>query len=160
SAVARTPTSAWINASSSRSHAWSSPGSNAAAWICSVSARRDFESESRSRENIPACRSSGSGAPSASPSSCAQLLATAAPDSRDVERGLNLVEQVERTRPREEQREEERDRAERLLAAREKRQPLHPLAGRPQLDLDPRLALLVLGVRQAQTSFAAGEERR
>src|SRR5947208_2342022 len=83
-----------------------------------------------------------------------------AADVRVVERRLHLVEEVERTGPRKEQREEERDRAERLLAAREKRQPLHPLARRPQLDLDPRLALLVLGVRQAQTPFAAGEERR
>src|SRR5437764_14273315 len=83
-----------------------------------------------------------------------------AADVRVVERRLHLIEEVERTGPREEQREEERDRVERLLAAREKRQPLHPLARRPQLDLDSGLALLVLGVRQAQTSFAAGEERR
>src|SRR5438067_3252771 len=226
SAVARTPTSAWISASSSRSHAWSSPGSNAAAWICSVSARRDFESESRSRENMPACRSSGSGSPSASPSSCAQLLATAAHDSgelrradrfgffarqpprvvlrdavaahrdpvqdvgglhralllrdhdelrtvrvpaqqrdeaaavRVVERSLDLVEQIERTGPGEEQGEEERDRAERLLAARQERQPLHLLARGPQLDLDAGLALLVLRVGQAQAPFATREERR
>ena len=69
SAVAGTPTSAWISASSSRSHARSSPGSNAATAICSVSARRDFESESRSRANRPARSASGSGAASASPSS-------------------------------------------------------------------------------------------
>src|SRR5439155_559995 len=109
SAVARTPTSAWISASSSRSQARSSPGSNAAAWICSVRARRDFESESRWRE----------------------------------EKG-----------------EEERDRAERLLAARQERQPLHLLAGGPQLDLDAGLALLVLRVGQAQAPFATREERR
>ena len=35
-----------------------------------------------------------------------------------VERGLDLVQEVERARPREEVREQERDRAERLLAAR------------------------------------------
>jgi hypothetical protein len=40
-----------------------------------------------------------------------------AADVRVVERGLDLVEEVERARPREEEREEERDRAERLLAA-------------------------------------------
>src|SRR5438309_4197285 len=83
-----------------------------------------------------------------------------AADVRVVERRLDLVEQIERTRPREEQGEEERDRTQRLLAAREKRQPLHSLARRPQLDLDSRLALLVLGVRQAQAPLAAREERR
>jgi hypothetical protein len=40
-----------------------------------------------------------------------------APDIRVVERRLDLVEQIERTGAREEEREEERDRAERLLAA-------------------------------------------
>jgi len=42
-----------------------------------------------------------------------------AADVRVVERCLDLVEKVERARPGEEQREEERDRAERLLAAGE-----------------------------------------
>src|SRR5581483_7629413 len=42
-----------------------------------------------------------------------------AADVRVVERGLDLVEQVERAGPGEEQREQERDRAERLLAAGE-----------------------------------------
>src|SRR5947209_13719716 len=46
--------------------------------------------------------------------------------------GLDLVEQVERTRTREEEREQERDRAERLLAAGEQRQPRHLLAGRTE----------------------------
>ena len=59
-----------------------------------------------------------------------------APDVRVVEGRLDLVEQVEGARPREEEREEERDRAERLLAAREKREPRDPLAGRLELDLD------------------------
>src|SRR5438132_11873115 len=83
-----------------------------------------------------------------------------AADVRVVERRLDLVEQIERTRAREEEREEERDRAERLLAAGEKRQPLHLLAGRPQLDLDARLLLLVVGLRDAQAALAAREERR
>src|SRR5438094_7061497 len=73
-----------------------------------------------------------------------------AADVRVVERGLDLVEQIERTGPSEEQREEERDGSECLLAARQERQALHLLAGRPQLDLDAGLALLVLGVGQAQ----------
>ena len=42
-----------------------------------------------------------------------------AADVRVVERGLDLVEQVERARPGEEESEEKRDRAERLLAAGE-----------------------------------------
>ena len=66
-------------------------------------------------------------------------------------------------RPREEEREEERDRAERLLAAREQREPRHPLAGGAQLDLDARLRVLVLalelGLGQAQPALAAREER-
>src|SRR5438477_6672787 len=73
SAVARTPTSPAMSASSSRSQCASSPGSNTAAASSPVSARRDFESESRSREKKrPPC-SSGSGAAPSSPSSCAQL---------------------------------------------------------------------------------------
>src|SRR5581483_452097 len=79
-------------------------------------------------------------------------------DVRVVERGLDLVEQVERARPGEEEREQERDRAERLLAAREEREPRDALAGRAQLDLDAGLPVLVrLG--QAQPALAAGEER-
>src|SRR5581483_533992 len=60
----------------------------------------------------------------------AQELDEAA-DVRVVERDLDLVEEVERARPREEEREEERDRAERLLAAGEEREPRHLLARRP-----------------------------
>src|SRR5213080_917621 len=76
--------------------------------------------------------------------------------------GLDLVEQVERAGPREEQGEQERDRAERLLAAREEREALHLLAARAQLDLDPRPALLVavLGLGQAEPALPAREERR
>ena len=83
-----------------------------------------------------------------------------AADVRVVERGLDLVEQVERARPREEEREEERDRAERLLAAGEQREPGDALPGRPQLDLDARLLALLLRLGQAQPALAAGEERR
>src|SRR4030095_1517425 len=68
-----------------------------------------------------------------------------------VEGGLDLVEEVERARPREEEREQERDRAERLLATREERQPGDALAGRAELDLDPGLATL-LPIDAAQTT--------
>src|SRR5581483_9968679 len=81
-------------------------------------------------------------------------------DVRVVERRLDLVEQVERARPREEQREQERDRAERLLAAGEQRQPGDALPGRPQLDLDARLLALLLRLGEAQPPPAAREARR
>src|SRR5947208_8202312 len=176
SAVAGTPTSARISASSSRSQAASSPGSNVADASSAVSARRLFDSESRRREKRPVRSASGSGCAFSSPSSCAQLrgnrgglLAWQAPrndlrdpvgahrhpiedirglhrpllvrdddelrairvaaqqldeatDVRIVERGLDLVEQVERAWPCEEEREQERDRPKGLLASRLQRQ--------------------------------------
>ena len=64
-----------------------------------------------------------------------------------VEGGLDLVQDVERARPREEDGEHERQRHERLLAARQQGQPLGGLARRGHLDLDARLALLLLLVR-------------
>ena len=74
-------------------------------------------------------------------------------DVRVVEGGLDLVQEVERVRPREEEREQERDRAKRLLAAREERESRHLLAGGAELDLDPELRVLVLafelGLREA-----------
>src|SRR4029079_5549043 len=76
-----------------------------------------------------------------------------------VERGLDLVEEGERARVGEEEREEDRDRAERLLAAREQRQPRDLLARGPQLDLDPGLhagAVLVVRIHDPQTAVAAG----
>src|SRR5438874_7149779 len=228
SAVEGTPTSAAINASSSRSQAASSAGSNFPAAICSVSARRLLPSESRRREKKPAWSASVSSAPSASPSSSAQDLATAAnasralagcgercfprhaprddlrdavgahrdaveavcrlhrpllvrdhdelgpigvapqqldeaADVRVVERGFDLVQQIERAWTREEEGEEKRDRTKRLLAAREKRELGHALAGRAQLDLDPWLRTVVgtvlVRLAQPQTALAAGEER-
>src|SRR4029079_13402875 len=75
-----------------------------------------------------------------------------------VERGLAFVEQVERARTGEEEREQGRDPAEGLLAAREQREPRHALAPRPELDLDAWL-LAVLAIGQAQAAFAAREER-
>src|SRR4029077_16001751 len=71
-----------------------------------------------------------------------------AADVRVVEGGLDLVEKVERARSREEQGEQEGNRAESLLAAREKRKARDPLAGRAELDLDPGLLSLLRGLRQ------------
>ena len=79
SAVAGTPTSAVISASSSRSQAASSSGSNAATAICSVSARRELPSESRSRPKKPCCSSGVSSVPAgSSPSSSPHVRGTAA----------------------------------------------------------------------------------
>ncbi len=83
-----------------------------------------------------------------------------ATDVRVVERRLDLVEEVERARPGEEEREEERDRTERLLATGEQRQARHALPGRAQLDLDAGLFALLLGLGHPQPPLAAGEERR
>src|SRR5207244_3290162 len=208
-----TPTSARISAASNRSHAASSPGSNAADASSAVRAVLLFESESRSRENSPARAASGSACAFSAPSSWAQLrgnrgglLAWQAPgndlrdpvgahrhavedirglhrpllvrdddelrairvaaqqldeatDVRIVERGLDLVEQVERAWPCEEEREQERDRAKGLLASRQQRQARHLLSGRSELDLDARLLFFVLGLGEAESTFAAGEER-
>src|SRR5438067_2432403 len=67
------------------------------------------------------------------------------------------------SRRREEEGEEKRDRTKRLLAAREKRELGHALAGRAQLDLDPWLRTVVgtvlVRLAQPQTALAAGEER-
>src|SRR4029434_10677411 len=82
-----------------------------------------------------------------------------AADVRVVEGSLDLVEQVEGTRSRQEEREQERDRAERLLAARQEREPRHLLAGRTELDLDARLRLLLFGLCEAEAALAAREER-
>src|SRR4029079_12442138 len=84
-----------------------------------------------------------------------------AADVRVVERGLDLVQEVERMRTGEEEREQERDRAESLLAAREERQPRDLLAGRAELDLDALLGVLVLAfelrLREPQPALAARE---
>src|SRR5690606_1829025 len=58
------------------------------------------------------------------------------PQVRVVERGLHLVEDVERARSRLEDRDEQRDRSERALAARKQRQPLDLLSDRPHRHLD------------------------
>ena len=82
-------------------------------------------------------------------------------DVRVVERRLDLVEEVERARLREEEREQERDRAERLLAAGEQRQARDLLPRGAELDLDARLDVLaVLRRDEPQPPLAAGEQRR
>ena len=80
-------------------------------------------------------------------------------DVRVVERSLDLVEQVEGAGPREEEGEQERDRAQRLLAAGKQREARDALARGPQLDLDPSLPVLALGLDQAQAALAPREER-
>src|SRR5689334_7074196 len=69
-----------------------------------------------------------------------------AADVRVVERRLDLVEEIEGTRPREEEREQEGDGTESLLAAGEERELRDALAHRAQLDLDSRLAAVVRAV--------------
>ncbi len=75
-----------------------------------------------------------------------------------VEGGLDLVQEVERARPREEEGEEERNRAESLLAAREQREPRDTFAGGSELDLDAGLFTVVLGLGEPQPALAAREE--
>ena len=60
-------------------------------------------------------------------------------DVEVVQRGLDLVQDVERARPGQEDGEHEGQGDEGLLAAGEQREPLHRLAGRGHLDLDARL---------------------
>src|SRR5919108_219225 len=73
--------------------------------------------------------------------------------------GLDLVQEVERTRARQEEREQERDRAERLLAARQERQARDALAGRLELELDPRLAALLVALDPEESAPPARKER-
>jgi hypothetical protein len=82
-----------------------------------------------------------------------------APDVGVVEGGLDFVQEVERARPREEEREEEGNRAQSLLAAREEREPRHALARRLELDLDPRLLPALLAFAPDESTRPAREER-
>ena len=81
-----------------------------------------------------------------------------------VQRRLDLIEEVERARPGEEQSEEERDRAECLLAAGEERQARDALPDRAQFDLDAVFCLCLRPVftwlGKPQPPVTAGEERR
>ena len=74
-----------------------------------------------------------------------------------VERGLDLVQDVERGRPGPEDRHYERDRGQRALPAGQQRQPLDLLARRPGLDLDPG-DQQVVGLGKDQPALAAGEQ--
>ena len=76
-----------------------------------------------------------------------------------VERGLDLVQQVEGRRPGAEHREQERQRGERALATGEQRQPAHVLARRARLHLDAGVEQVV-GVGEEHPTRAAGEQRR
>ena len=78
-------------------------------------------------------------------------------DVEVVERGLDLVEDVERARLGQEHGEQEGQRGHRLLAAGEQREPLHRLAGRGDLDLDPEQVLLAASSSSASGSSASGE---
>ena len=69
-----------------------------------------------------------------------------APEVRVVERGLDLVEDVERARARLEDRDQQGDRGERALPAGEQREPLDLLADRAHRHLDARRERIV-GVR-------------
>src|SRR5207244_3617434 len=79
-------------------------------------------------------------------------------DVRIVERRLHLVEEVERAGLGEEEREQERDRAQRLLTAREQREPRDLLAGGSELHLDAVVAA-VLVRDETEPAFASRKER-
>ena len=76
-----------------------------------------------------------------------------------VERRVDLVEQAERARAVLEDREHQRHRGQRLLAARQQLHALQPLARRLGDDVDAALELIVL-VEQRQAGAAAAEQRR
>src|SRR5262249_24603726 len=76
-----------------------------------------------------------------------------------VERRIHLVEEAERGRPDEKQREDQRRCRDRLLAARQQAQRLELLAGQRHDDLDPLLAAL-LGLGRLQTRCPSREELR
>src|SRR5204862_110335 len=73
-----------------------------------------------------------------------------------VEGRLDLVQEVERTRPRAEDREEERQRREGPLAPREERYALYPLPPRPCFQLDAGREE-VGGLGERQLPLATGE---
>src|SRR5262245_45004240 len=79
-------------------------------------------------------------------------------DVRIVERRLDLVEEVERAWLGEEEREQERDRAECLLTAREQREPGDLLARRTELHLDAVVTAVLVG-DEAESSLASRKER-
>ena len=79
-------------------------------------------------------------------------------DVRVVERRVHLVEQAERARLGEEDAEQQRQRDERALAARQQVDALRALAARRRVDLDVAVERR-LGVLQPQVALAAAEQR-
>ena len=76
-----------------------------------------------------------------------------------VERGLDLVHQIEGRRPGAEHREEVRQRGERTLTTGEQREAAHHLPGRARFHLDARVQHVVrLG--EHEPAAAAGEQHR
>src|SRR5262249_13071787 len=76
-------------------------------------------------------------------------------DVRVIERGVHLVQEAERARPVVEDREEQRQPGERLLAAREERNRLEALAARLSDHLDPGLERVAALGRLHQTQLGA-----
>ena len=74
-----------------------------------------------------------------------------------VERGLDLVHQVEGRRAGAEHGEEIRERGQRALAARQQREPADDLPRRPRLDLDARVQQIVR-VGEHEAARPAGEQ--
>ena len=75
-----------------------------------------------------------------------------------VERRVDLVQDAERHRVDAQHGEQQRHAGQRPLAAGQHRQPLQPLAGRPDHDLDAAGSLAVLAVAELQRGRAAGEQ--
>ena len=89
--------------------------------------------------------------------SCDQ--AAEAVDIGVVQRRVDLVEHADRRGIGEEDGEEQRERGQRLLAAREQRQHLELLARRARHDLEPGLErVFALAVIEPQMGVAAAEE--
>ena len=76
-----------------------------------------------------------------------------------VERRVDLVEHADRRGIGQEQREDQRDRGQRLLAARKQGQRLQPLARRLRHDLEPGLERIVR-IDQRQMRLPAVEQGR
>ena len=76
-----------------------------------------------------------------------------------VERRVDLVQHADRRRVGEEHGEEQRERGQRLLAARQQRQHLQPLARRARHDLEPGVERIVVLGRGADGPAAAEEPR-
>ena len=83
-----------------------------------------------------------------------------APDVRVIEGRVQLVQHAERRRLDHEDREEERDRRHRALAAREERHRLRTLPRRTRDDVDAALERILLVLQEDEPRLAAAEEPR